>query len=155
MLGTWDGPGWKPQESTLLQVLVSIQGLILVEDPYFNEPGFERSRGTPTGKNLSDGYNRKIRRHTLEHGILPFLDLDLHYPEFAAVIHEHYSQCSDTLQKQLVQWERTDPTLRPLADSVRVQLARLAAVSSGQEKQSAKPKTPPPATSADKPITID
>jgi hypothetical protein len=28
------------------QVLVSIQGLILVPEPYFNEPGFEGSLGT-------------------------------------------------------------------------------------------------------------
>ena len=40
LLGTWDGPGWDPKVSTLLQVLVSIQSLILVPDPYFNEPGY-------------------------------------------------------------------------------------------------------------------
>jgi hypothetical protein len=38
LLGTWAGPGWDPKRSTLLQVLVSIQSLILVSDPYFNEP---------------------------------------------------------------------------------------------------------------------
>ena len=37
LLGTWAGPGWNPAKSTLLQVLVSIQSLILVPDPYFNE----------------------------------------------------------------------------------------------------------------------
>lgn len=42
LLGTW--PAQRPEEkwgpkSTLLQVIVSIQGLILVEEPYFNEPG--------------------------------------------------------------------------------------------------------------------
>ena len=40
LLGTWSGPRWNPQHSTLLQVLVSIQGLILgVEHPYYLEPG--------------------------------------------------------------------------------------------------------------------
>jgi len=38
LLGTWAGPSWDPKSSTLLQVLVSIQALILVPDPYFNEP---------------------------------------------------------------------------------------------------------------------
>lgn len=37
LLGTWQGPGWDPIRSTLLQVLVSIQSLIMVDDPYFNE----------------------------------------------------------------------------------------------------------------------
>ena len=34
------GEKWN-NTSTLLQVLVSIQSLILVENPYFNEPGYE------------------------------------------------------------------------------------------------------------------
>jgi ubiquitin-protein ligase len=40
LLGTWAGSAeerWQPRKSTLLQVLVSIQGMILVEAPYFNE----------------------------------------------------------------------------------------------------------------------
>ena len=31
LLGTWSGPGWDPKASTLLQVLVSIQSLIMVD----------------------------------------------------------------------------------------------------------------------------
>ena len=31
LLGTWAGPGWVPGTSTLSQVLLSIQGQILVE----------------------------------------------------------------------------------------------------------------------------
>ena len=51
LLGTWAGPGWDPQHSTLLQVLVSIQALILVPDPYYNEPGY----GNPTKSAASEG----------------------------------------------------------------------------------------------------
>ena len=39
LLGTWSGPQWSPTESALLQLLVSIQSQIFVENPYFNEPG--------------------------------------------------------------------------------------------------------------------
>lgn len=39
ILGTWQGPGWQPGKSTLMQVLLSIQGMIFVPEPYFNEPG--------------------------------------------------------------------------------------------------------------------
>lgn len=35
------------------QVITSIQGLILVHDPYFNEPGFEQTRGTQRGTDVS------------------------------------------------------------------------------------------------------
>jgi baculoviral IAP repeat-containing protein 6 len=47
LLGTWAGPGWDAQHSTLLQVLVSIQALILVPDPYYNEPGYGEPRKCP------------------------------------------------------------------------------------------------------------
>ncbi|ETW01649.1 hypothetical protein H310_06275 [Aphanomyces invadans] len=43
LLGTWSGDPWNVVTSTILQVLVSIQGAILgAELPYFNEPGRER-----------------------------------------------------------------------------------------------------------------
>ncbi|KAI9197033.1 hypothetical protein LWI28_029209 [Acer negundo] len=42
LLNTWHGKGnekWNPAKSTILQVLVSIQGLVLNAKPYYNEPG--------------------------------------------------------------------------------------------------------------------
>lgn len=40
LLGTWPGPKWDPRHSSLYQVLISIQGLLLgVEHPYYLEPG--------------------------------------------------------------------------------------------------------------------
>ncbi|CAN0855350.1 Putative ubiquitin-conjugating enzyme E2 38 [Linum grandiflorum] len=42
LINTWSGKKvekWNPDESTILQVLLSIQGLVLNERPYFNEPG--------------------------------------------------------------------------------------------------------------------
>ncbi|KAE9458112.1 hypothetical protein C3L33_09986, partial [Rhododendron williamsianum] len=48
---------WIPGVSTMLQVLVSIQALILNEKPYFNEPGFAHSSGTPSGEKSSQSYN--------------------------------------------------------------------------------------------------
>ncbi|KAJ1473058.1 ubiquitin-conjugating enzyme/RWD-like protein, partial [Baffinella frigidus] len=64
LLGTWHGEAWQPDQSTLLQVLVSIQSLILVEEPYFNEPGYEVSRGSAEGEVRSAAYNRTLREAT-------------------------------------------------------------------------------------------
>ena len=77
LLGTWEGPGWVPNQSTFLQVLVSIQGLILVADPYFNEPGYERLGNTPNGRKQSEAYNVNIRRQTLKFAIAEPLRLAL------------------------------------------------------------------------------
>ncbi|XP_038703851.1 putative ubiquitin-conjugating enzyme E2 38 [Tripterygium wilfordii] len=41
IINTWPGnqdEAWNPQKSTILQVLVSIQGLVLHENPYLNDP---------------------------------------------------------------------------------------------------------------------
>ena len=60
LLGTWQGKGtetWNSQDSNLLQVLVSIQGLILVREPYFNEAGYEKQRGAQMGCENSRMYN--------------------------------------------------------------------------------------------------
>ncbi|CAE7689032.1 UBC23 [Symbiodinium pilosum] len=61
ILGTWAGPSWDPQKSTLLQVLISLQGLVLVEDPYFNEPGHEWECNSEHGRNASALYNENVR----------------------------------------------------------------------------------------------
>lgn len=53
LLGTWQGPGRISGKSTLLQVLISIQSLILCEEPYLNEPGWA-SQGGVSGEILAE-----------------------------------------------------------------------------------------------------
>eukprot|EP00038_Savillea_parva_P013187 m.209416 g.209416 ORF g.209416 m.209416 type:complete len:957 (-) comp24598_c0_seq1:113-2983(-) len=57
LLGTWNGPGWDPKTSSILQLLLSVQGLVLVDEPYFNEPGFEKLKGTAEGTRASKLYS--------------------------------------------------------------------------------------------------
>jgi len=65
LLNTWDGKKnerWRPHVSTILQVLVSSQGLVLTEEPFFNLPsGYVR--GLEPGK--CPGVI--TRRHSLIH----------------------------------------------------------------------------------------
>jgi hypothetical protein len=73
ILNTWHGrpeERWNGQTSSFLQVLVSIQSLILVSEPYFNEPGYERSRGTPAGTASSIEHDANIRQATVKWGML-------------------------------------------------------------------------------------
>ncbi|KAI3927191.1 hypothetical protein MKW92_013529 [Papaver armeniacum] len=60
LLNTWQGhtvERWTPGQSTMLQVLLSIQALVLNEKPYFNEPGYEFEAGTVQGEKLAQEYN--------------------------------------------------------------------------------------------------
>ncbi|GAA5823545.1 hypothetical protein JCM11251_000674 [Rhodosporidiobolus azoricus] len=62
LLGTWSGDkteSWSAARSSILQVFVSIQALIMVEHPYFTEPGFEKQIGTPEGTAASELYNER------------------------------------------------------------------------------------------------
>ncbi|CAG9094484.1 unnamed protein product [Plutella xylostella] len=62
LLGTWSGRGvevWGA-DSSLLQVIVSLQGLILNAQPYFNEAGYEKQKGTQQGKENSRMYNEMV-----------------------------------------------------------------------------------------------
>ena len=52
LLNTWTGKGnevWNPTSSNILQSIVSIQGLVLNANPYFNEPGYEKQNGSVEG----------------------------------------------------------------------------------------------------------
>ncbi|KAJ6621581.1 hypothetical protein B0H10DRAFT_2016484 [Mycena sp. CBHHK59/15] len=62
ILGTWAGDRneiWSAGRSSLLQAFVSIQGLVLVKEPWFCEPAYEKLRGTEEGIVNSRLYNEK------------------------------------------------------------------------------------------------
>ena len=55
------------------QVLVSIQSIIMVPKPYFNEPGYAEEAGTPAGEERSREYNENVRHHTMHLAICRLL----------------------------------------------------------------------------------
>ena len=63
LLGTWTGKGtevWAPNTSNILQVIISIQGLILVAEPYYNEAGYGKQKGTTIANENSRLYNEMV-----------------------------------------------------------------------------------------------
>uniref|UniRef100_A0A915KZK7 UBC core domain-containing protein n=1 Tax=Romanomermis culicivorax TaxID=13658 RepID=A0A915KZK7_ROMCU len=92
LLGTWSGEQgekWNSRSSTILQVLVSIQSLIFHEQPYFNEPGYEKLIGTEKGVKASNDYNKEVRRNCVSIAILDVLTNPP--PDFEDVIKLHFS----------------------------------------------------------------
>ena len=91
LLGTWSGAKgetWDPAVSTTLQVIVSVQSLILCPRPYFNEPGFEKSAGTEEGERRSAEYDDVITEHTLRYAMLEMVKKP---PEgFEEAVREHF-----------------------------------------------------------------
>ncbi len=112
LLGTWNssnkGETWNSTISTFNQVLISIQSLILIDEPYFNEPGHEKSIGTPHGNEKSKNYNYTIRKYTLDHTINDLIEDILsgknRYKEFEYVIRNHFIFHANNIKKQNEIW---------------------------------------------------
>uniref|UniRef100_A0A7N9AXP2 Dual E2 ubiquitin-conjugating enzyme/E3 ubiquitin-protein ligase BIRC6 n=1 Tax=Mastacembelus armatus TaxID=205130 RepID=A0A7N9AXP2_9TELE len=105
ILNTWHGrpeEKWNPQTSSFLQVLVSVQSLILVAEPYFNEPGYERSRGTPSGTQSSREYDGNIRQATVKWAMLE--QMRNPSPCFKEVIHKHFYLKRTEIMSQCEEW---------------------------------------------------
>ncbi|EOA32025.1 hypothetical protein CARUB_v10015269mg [Capsella rubella] len=90
LLGTWDGDAresWIPNESTILQLLVSIQALILNQKPYFNEPGYETTEGTQEGEAQSETYSEEVFISSLKTMVYSMRKPLEHFEEF---VRSHY-----------------------------------------------------------------
>uniref|UniRef100_A0A0K0DT86 UBC core domain-containing protein n=1 Tax=Strongyloides stercoralis TaxID=6248 RepID=A0A0K0DT86_STRER len=105
ILNTWHGrpeERWNSETSSLLQVLVSIQSLILVSDPYFNEPGYERSRNTENGKAASFDYDLNIMQNVIRWAMYDMIK----NPSiaFKDVILRHFYIKKQEIKEQLDKW---------------------------------------------------
>lgn len=127
LLGTWAGPRWMAGESSIMQVLVSIQALILVADPYYNEPGFE---ATGNQKD-ADVYLHNQRMNTVQHSMLPAL----RSPDmlFLPVIRTHFRLKAACVLHQCAVWmqEESRPDVaelyKQLIDQLRLEIDKLTA----------------------------
>jgi ubiquitin-protein ligase len=110
ILGTYSGPNptqsekWNPNTSTLLQVLISIQAQILIDEPYFNEPGYESLIGTDRGKINSKTYNADIRLYTMKSTVRDLLQNPKIYGQFEDIIKEHFRLKKDYILKTYEKW---------------------------------------------------
>eukprot|EP01126_Amoeba_proteus_P051446 TRINITY_DN6141_c0_g2_i1.p1 TRINITY_DN6141_c0_g2~~TRINITY_DN6141_c0_g2_i1.p1 ORF type:complete len:506 (-),score=96.21 TRINITY_DN6141_c0_g2_i1:223-1740(-) len=105
LLGTWHGDEhskWKPFQSNLYQVLVSIQSLIMIEEPYYNEPSYEAQRNTREGDDASAAYNEQIQYNTMRWAMLDPLR---NPPDgFVEVIHCHFMVLKDVIMEECQKW---------------------------------------------------
>jgi len=98
LLGTWSGRGvevWDPTSSTILQLVISIQGLILgTPEPYFLEPGYEKQKGTVLGNRSSILYNENAFLMSLQ----AIINTIRHPPQhFQSLVFSHFCSHSDFL----------------------------------------------------------
>ncbi|TRY69586.1 hypothetical protein TCAL_05230 [Tigriopus californicus] len=103
LLGTWSGKGtetWSPN-SNMLQLLVSIQGLILVSEPYFNEAGYERQKGSQQGTENSRMYNEMVVLKLIQSMTKLIQNPP---PVFKSNVHEHFEKNGQRFITRVEEW---------------------------------------------------
>lgn len=88
ILNTW-GNQWDSNHSTVLQVLVSLQGLVLNANPYFNEPAFEKWQGTRTGQRFSAAYTRCVYLFSYKTMLYTLQKPPMHFEDFVV---DHFNR---------------------------------------------------------------
>jgi len=111
LLGTWPG---RPEEqwsssSTLLQVLVSIQSMILIDAPYYNEPG--HGKANPKAK-VSINYNHEISQQTCRWAITDWLNDSHKNGIWKDVIASHFTIRKDKIRQKILEWAAKNPSIR-------------------------------------------
>ena len=70
--------------------------------PYFNEPGYERSIGTPEGDSKNKHYNSDVRLNNIKYAMLAHLKTP--DPIFGDVITAHFKLRRDFIMQQCEKW---------------------------------------------------
>lgn len=133
LLGTWQGQNgeeWNEQTSTVLQVLISIQSLVMVPDPYFNEPGYEQCMNTDAGKKMSADYNLGVRINNINHAMIA--QLQHPHPGFEEVIKTHFYMKKDRILEEVNEWAKSSKSskLSQAVNSLKKELKKLEPPSS-------------------------
>lgn len=97
LLKTWTGTGtevWNPEKSTILQVLLSLQALVLNDKPYFNEAGYDKQLGRAEGERNSVNYNRNAFLLTCKTMLYHLRKPPKH---FEALVEDHFAQTAHSI----------------------------------------------------------
>ena len=105
LLGTWRGQStenWDPKISTLLQVLISIQSIIMSDLVYYNEPSCESEMGTPGGEAKNEAYSNIVRYANIKYAMIE----QIRKPSkgFEEVIKRHFYLKKEQILKEVKGW---------------------------------------------------
>jgi len=105
LLGTWRGQStenWDPKISTLLQVLISIQSIIMSELVYYNEPSCESEMGTPSGEAKNEAYSNIVRYANIKYAMIE--QIKKPSQGFEEIIRRHFYLKKDQILKEVKGW---------------------------------------------------
>jgi hypothetical protein len=86
-------------------VYLSIQAMILCEEPWYNEPGREAGYQGKSGDSPSARYNHSIREHTVRTAMLEWLDKTPSL--WKDVLDQHFTANADKILHAAVEWSKS------------------------------------------------
>ena len=105
LLGTWSGvstENWDKKVSTLNQIFISIQSIIMSEYVLFNEPGYENQMNSTKGEEDNEGYSNIIRFNNIKYAMIE----QIKHPTkgFEDVILTHFYLKKEKIIKEINEW---------------------------------------------------
>lgn len=105
LLGTWRGnstENWDAKFSTILQVLMSIQAIIMSEEVYYNEPGYEHEAGTAEGEAKNEAYSNIVRYCNIQFAMIG--QMTNPSKGFEKAIRTHFFLKRDEIMEEVKEW---------------------------------------------------
>lgn len=105
LLGTWRGSStenWDAKFSTILQVLMSIQAIIMSEEVYYNEPGYEHEAGTTEGEAKNEAYSNIVRYCNIQYAMID--QMTNPSKGFEEAIRKHFFLKRDEVMEEVKEW---------------------------------------------------
>ena len=105
LLGTWRGnssENWDPKISTLLQVLISIQSIIMSDLVYYNEPFHDSEMGTALGDKRNEAYSNIVRYANIKYAMIE--QIKKPSKGFEEVIKRHFYLKKEQILEEVRDW---------------------------------------------------
>ena len=105
LLGTWRGSAtenWDAKFSTILQVLMSIQAIIMSEEVYYNEPGYEHEAGTTEGEAKNEAYSNIVRYCNIQYAMIEQMTNPSN--GFEEAIRKHFFLKREEIMDEVKEW---------------------------------------------------
>ena len=118
LLGTWSGDAgekWREDVSNLLQVLISLQSIVMSEGVLYNEPAYAGGRSWKSYENMDNGYTNIVKYANLKYAMIEQIK---NPPKgFEEIVKLHFYLKKEEIMKECMGWlneaERikNDPTV--------------------------------------------
>ena len=105
LINTWSGQTsekWNKDTSSLILVMIAIQSSILTEQPYFNEPGYERYINTERGNTENKNYNEKLYPHIIKYSMIE--QLKCAPTGYEEVVKLHFKMKKEEIMNTIQKW---------------------------------------------------